>query len=189
MQALIDFLPVIAFVVTYWVSGDMSLAIMVIIGAVVLQIGATWVIKRELNNMLLASAALVVVLGGISLALDDPLFFKWKPTGLYWAFALVFLGSQWIGEKPLVQRMLTSISEDGMEMPEHAWRKLNLGWVLFFIFAGAVNIYVAYNYAEGTWVNFKLFGLFGLTFVFLVLQSLWMSRYISDPDQTDNQEN
>lgn len=189
MQALIDFLPVIAFVVTYWVSGDMSLAIIVIIGAVALQLGATWVIKRELNNMLLASAALVVILGGISLALDDPLFFKWKPTGLYWAFALAFLGSQWIGERPLVQRMLTSLTEDEMELPEHAWSKLNLGWVAFFVLAGAVNIYVAYNFAEGTWVNFKLFGLFGMTFVFLVLQSLWLSRYISEPDQNDNKEN
>ncbi len=189
MQALIDFLPVIAFVVTYWISGDMSLAIMVIMGAVALQLGATWIIKRELSNMLIASAALVAVLGGVSLALDDPLFFKWKPTGLYWLFAVVFLGSQWIGKKPLVQRMLTSLAEGDMELPDHVWRKLNFGWVAFFIFAGAVNIYVAYNYAEATWVNFKLFGLFGMTFVFLVLQSLWLSRYISEPDQPGDKDN
>jgi len=189
MQALIDFLPVIAFVVTYWLSGDMSLAIMVIMGAVTLQLVATWLIKRELSTMLLASAALVVILGGVSLALDNPVFFKWKPTGLYWLFAVVFFGSQWIGKQPLVQRMLSSLSEDDMEMPQHVWRKLNLAWVAFFIFAGGANIYVAYNYEEATWVNFKLFGLFGLTFVFLVLQSLWLSRYMADPEQNDNKEN
>lgn len=79
MQALIDFLPVIAFVVTYWFSGDMSLAIMVIMGAVALQLMATWVIKREISKMLLASAVLVVVLGGISLALDNPVFSSGNP--------------------------------------------------------------------------------------------------------------
>ncbi len=188
MQALIDFLPVIAFVVTYWFSGDMSLAIMVIMGAVALQLMATWVIKREISKMLLASAVLVVVLGGISLALDNPVFFKWKPTGLYWLFAIVFLGSNWIGDKPLVQRMLTSISEDEMNLPEAAWKRLNLAWVAFFVFAGAINIYVAYSYEEATWVNFKLFGLFGLTFVFLVLQSLWLSRYLANPEQQKNKE-
>jgi len=188
MQALIDFLPVLAFVLTYWFSGDMSLAIMVIMGAVALQLLATWVIKREISKMLLASAVLVVVLGGISLALDNPVFFKWKPTGLYWLFAVVFLGSNWIGEKPLVQRMLTSISEDDMHLPAPAWRKLNLAWVAFFVFAGATNIYVAYSFDEATWVNFKLFGLFGLTFVFLVLQSLWLSRYLANPEQPSNED-
>ena len=94
MQALLDFLPVIAFVTTYWVTGDMSTAIGVIMGAVTLQVAATWLIKRELSNMLIASAVLVVGLGGLSLFLDNPLFFKWKPTGLYWIFAIAFLGSR-----------------------------------------------------------------------------------------------
>ena len=91
MQALLDFLPVIAFVATYWVTGEMSTAIAVIMGAVTLQLLATWLIKRELSRMLVISAALVIGLGGISLVLDNPLFFKWKPTGLYWSFALLFL--------------------------------------------------------------------------------------------------
>lgn len=185
MQALIDFLPVIAFVATYWLSGDMSLAIMVIMGAVTLQITATWLIKRELNKMLVASAVLVIVLGGISLALDNPLFFKWKPTGLYWLFAVAFLGSQFIGERPLAQRMMTSVSQDGLDLPDRVWRQLNLAWVLFFIVAGIANIYVAYNYEEATWVNFKLFGLLGITFVFLVLQSLWMSQYLDEESDQD----
>lgn len=179
MQALIDFLPVIAFVLTYWVTGDMALAIMVIMGAVTLQVLATWVLKREVNKMLLISALLVVVLGGVSLLLDDPLFFKWKPTGLYWLFAIFFLGSQFIGEHPLVRRMLVSLSPDELRLPDRAWYQLNLAWVMFFIAAGAANIYVAYSFPESTWVNFKLFGLFGMTFVFLVLQSLWLSRYMA----------
>ena len=116
MQALLDFLPVIAFVATYWFTGEMSTAIMVIMVAVVLQVAATWLIEREVNRMLVISAALVVVLGGISLALDNPLFFKWKPTGLYWLFAVIFLGSQFVGEQPLVKRMMLSVAQDDIEL-------------------------------------------------------------------------
>ena len=180
MQALLDFLPVIAFVATYWVTGDMSTAIAVIMGAVSLQLLATWLIKRELSRMLLISAALVIVLGGISLILDDPLFFKWKPTGLYWLFAALFLGSQFIGAQPMVKRMMLSVAQDDFELTDTIWNQLNLAWVAFFIIAGGANIYVAYNYPEATWVNFKLFGLFGMTFVFLVIQTLWLSRHMSD---------
>ncbi|MEE4184381.1 MAG: septation protein A [Gammaproteobacteria bacterium] len=182
MQALVDFLPALAFVVTYWLTKDMSLAIVVIMGAITLQLLGTWLIKRTVSKMLLASAALVIVLGGISLVLDDPVFFKWKPTGLYWLFAVIFLGSQYIGDKPVAQRMMTSISTDELRLPESIWRQLNLMWVAFFLFAGALNIYVAYQFDEATWVNFKLFGLFGLTFVFLLLQSLWLSRFLEDGD-------
>lgn len=187
MQALLDFLPVIAFVATYWITGDMSAAIVVIMIAVTLQVGATWLMKRELNKMLVASATLVIVLGGVSLILDNPLFFKWKPTGLYWLFAVVFLGSQFIGKQPLVKRMMLSVAQDEIELPERIWRQLNLVWVVFFIIAGIANIYVAYNYPEATWVNFKLFGLFGMTFVFLVLQTLWLSRHMSDDEQNNDE--
>lgn len=189
MQALLDFLPVIAFVTAYWITGDMSTAIIVIMGAIALQVLLTWIIKRELNRMLIISAVLVFVLGGVSLYLDNPVFFKWKPTGLYWIFALVFLGSQFIGEQPFVKRMMTAVSTDDINLPDNIWRQLNLAWVGFFIFAGFANIYVAYKYDEATWVNFKLFGLFGITFVFLVLQTLWLSRHMGDEDVEESPEN
>jgi intracellular septation protein len=188
MQALLDFLPVIAFVATYWITGDMSTAIAVIMVAVALQVLATWILKRKLSRMLIASAVLVLVLGGISLILDDPLFFKWKPTGLYWLFALLFLGSQFIGAQPMVKRMMLSVAENEFELTDTVWKQLNLAWVIFFIIAGCANIYVAYNYSEATWVNFKLFGLFGMTFVFLVLQTLWLSRHITDTTKPGDED-
>jgi intracellular septation protein len=188
MQALLDFLPVIAFVGTYWLTGEMSTAIVVIMVAVTLQVGATWLLKGEINRMLAASAILVIVLGGISLFLDNPLFFKWKPTGLYWLFALVFLGSQFIGKQPLVKRMMLSVSPDDFELSDRVWNQLNLAWVAFFIVAGCTNIYVAYNYEESTWVNFKLFGLFGMTFLFLVLQTLWLSRHMTSDEEKPDED-
>jgi intracellular septation protein len=115
------------------------------------------------------------------------MFFKWKPTGLYWLFAVVFLGSQFVGQRPMIQTMMMTVAQDELVLSDKIWRQLNLAWVAFFIFAGGINIYVAYNYAEATWVNFKLFGLFGMTFVFLVLQTLWLSRHVPD-DKTGNND-
>ena len=132
--------------------------------------------------MLLASAALIFVLGGVSLVLDNPIFFKWKPTGLYWLFAVVFLGSQFIGEKPLVRRMMNAVAEDEFNLPERVWKQLNLAWAVYFVLSGTANIIVAYRFEEAVWVNFKLFGLLGITLVFLILQSLWLSRYMNDAD-------
>ena len=181
MQLFIDFLPVLAFAGTFWVTGDIQTAIIVIMIAMGLQIAITWLVTREVSRMLLISGAMVVVLGGISLLLDDPIFFKWKPTGLYWLFALVLLGSLFIGEKPLVKRMLQSMSPEELVMSDKAWRQLNTAWAVFFIFAGCANIYVAYQFDEAFWVNFKVFGLFALTLIFMLGQALWISQHIEEP--------
>lgn len=175
MQALIDFLPVVAFVVAYWLA-DFHTAVLVIMAAMVLQVSVTWLLTRSVNRMTLASTVLVVVLGGVSLLLKNELIFKWKPTILNWAFAAVFLGSQFIGERPIVQRLLQSVAKGEITLSRRDWRTLNLMWVVFFMLSGAANIYVAYNYPEKIWVNFKLFGLLGLTVVFVLLQSVWLSR-------------
>ncbi len=175
MQALLDFLPVVAFVVAYWLS-DFNTAVLVIMMAMVLQVALTWIVRRTVSRMTLASAALVVVLGGISLMLKNDLIFKWKPTILNWAFAAVFLGSQFIGAKPIVQRLLQSMAKEEITLADRDWRTLNAMWVVFFLVSGAANIYVAYNFPESIWVNFKLFGLLGLTVLFVLLQAAWLAR-------------
>lgn len=176
MQALIDFLPLVAFALAYWLTSDMPTAILVIMAAISLQVIITWIVKRTVSSMLLASAALVVVLGGISLVLDDPLIFKWKPTVLNWAFAVVFLGSRYIGDRPIAQRILESVAQDQFQLTQADWRVLNLMWVMFFLTAGAANIFVAYSFAEPIWVNFKLFGLTGMTLVFALIQGIWLNN-------------
>ena len=175
MQALLDFLPVIAFAVTYWVTKDFNTAILVIMAAVGIQVIVTLVLTRTVPKMLLISAALVIVLGGISLLLKNDLVFKWKPTVLNWAFALVFIGSQFIGTKPIIQRIMQAVAKNEIQLNPADWRTLNLMWAVFFMLSGAANIYVAYNFEEAIWVNFKLFGLLGFTLVFMVLQAIWIS--------------
>ena len=175
MQPLIDLLPILAFVVAYWLT-DFRTAIAVLMAAMALQVAGTYLVKRTVSRMLLISAALVIGLGGISLVLKNDLIFKWKPTVLNWLFAAVFLGSRYIGERPIAQRFMESVAKDQFTLSPKDWQRLNLMWVLFFLFSGAANIFVAYRYPEAVWVNFKVFGLTGMTLVFALLQGVWLSN-------------
>lgn len=175
MQILLDLVPVLAFFVAYQFAGFRT-AILVIMVVMVAQTLLTWLMRRQVNRMFLASTALVVVLGAISLALKNELVFKWKPTILNWVFAVAFLVTAYVGEKTLIQRLLQSVAKVDLSLADQDWRTLNFMWVLYFIMAGAANIFVAYRYSEAVWVNFKLFGLFGLTFLFLLLQAWWLTR-------------
>ena len=176
MQLFIDFLPIVAFVIAYWLT-DIKTAIAVIMVAMTLQVVITYALKRTVSRMLLASAALVVVLGGISLAINNDLVFKWKPTVLNWAFCAVLLVSRYAGDKPMMQRLLESVAKGENRLLAPDWQRLNLMWAGFFLLSGAANLYVAYNFSEGVWVNFKLFGLLGMTLVFVLLQAFWLSRH------------
>ena len=87
-----------------------------------------------------------------------------------------FLGSQFVGKKPIIRRMM----DHAISVPDEIWTKLNMGWVVFFSFSGIANLYVAYNFSTEFWVNFKVYGLLGLTLIFAIAQAIYMSRYIED---------
>jgi intracellular septation protein len=171
MQLLIDLLPVIAFFVAYK-PADIYVATGVLIVGVLAQTAVSWIRHRKVSAMLLTSAVLVLVFGGLTLAIHDATFIKWKPTIVNWLFAGAFLASQFFSKQTIVQRMMG----ENVTLDAPSWRRLNLMWVAFFIVAGALNLYVAYRYDEATWVNFKLFGLMGLTLVFALAQGLWIAR-------------
>lgn len=170
MQLLIDFFPIVVFFVVYKLYG-MYAATAAIIVAMALQIGYQWVKHRKVNKMLLVSGALVAILGGITLALRDPVFLQWKPTVVNWLFAAAFLGSQVIGDKTLTERVMGH----AIELDQGLWRQLNLMWVANFFVLGCANLYVVYNFDEATWVNFKLFGMIGLSLLTAVGQAIWIS--------------
>lgn len=194
MKLLYDFFPVILFFVAYK-AYDIYVATAVIIVASVLQTTLHWLKHRRVNRMHLSTAVLVTVFGGITLALRDPMFIKWKPSIVNWLFALVFLGSQFVGRKPVVQRMMEGLQPDsedgdgptgnpaGLPLSDSDWRTLNSMWWVFFLLMGALNLYVVYNYSEDTWVNFKLFGMIGLTLVFALLQGIWIARRLPEDEQ------
>ncbi len=171
MQFVVDLLPVIAFFVAYKFAG-IYVATAVLIVGVLTQTAVSWIRFRKVSPMLLASAVLVLVFGGLTLYLHNATFIKWKPTIVNWLFAAAFLASQFGRGKSAIQRMLG----ENVALPAADWTRLNLAWVAFFSISGALNIYVAYHYPEATWVNFKLFGLMGLTLLFALVQGVWIAR-------------
>lgn len=171
MQFLVDLLPVIAFFVAYKLA-DIYVATGVLIVGVLLQTAVSWIRHRKVSPMLLTSAALVLVFGGLTLLIHDPTFIKWKPSIVNWLFAIAFLASQYMRGPTIIERMMGK----NVELDATSWRKLNLAWVGFFLVAGVLNLYVAYRYSESTWVNFKLFGLMGLTLAFALGQGYWIAR-------------
>lgn len=175
MQLLIEFLPILVFAGVYVVTKNVYAATVALMVAMAVQIGYQWVRHRKVNKMLLASGALVAVFGGITLAVHNPLFIQWKPTVLNWAFAIVFLGSQVVGEKTLIERIMGH----AVELDKASWRQLNLMWVLNFFILGCANLYVVYNFSEEIWVYFKLFGMIGFTLLMAIGQAVWISKRMS----------
>ena len=171
MQFLFDLFPVIAFFVAYKLWGIFVATAVLIVG-VLAQTAVSWIRHRKVSPMLLTSAVLVLVFGGLTLWVRDPAFIKWKPSIVNWLFAAAFLVSQYLRGPTIIQRMLG----ENVTLVPADWRRLNLVWVGFFLVAGALNLYVAYRFDEATWVNFKLFGLMGLTLAFALLQGVWIAR-------------
>lgn len=178
MKFLFDIFPVLLFFAAFKLADDpqqgILLATAVAIGASVVQVAYMKLRHGRVERMHLVSLVLISVLGGATLLLQDPVFIKWKPTAINWAFALAFLGSQFIGERPLVQRMMGS----ALRLPAPIWRRLNLAWSAFFVLTGAANLYVAFHYSLDTWVDFKTYGMLGATFAFVIAQSVYLSRYL-----------
>ncbi|MGY8834326.1 MAG: septation protein A [Pseudomonadales bacterium] len=182
MKLLVDFLPIVIFFVVYKMTNDLIFATAILIPATMLQMGYTWLTTKKIEKMQLVTLIMVVVLGGLTVALQDGQFIKWKPTIVNWLFGLAFLGSQFIGKKPVVQRLM----EKGIQLPSRIWRQLNFAWFVFFAVMGSLNLYVAFNYSEATWVDFKLFGMLGLTFVFILAQGIYMSRFMPKDNEVED---
>lgn len=173
MKFLFDFLPIILFFIAYKLT-DIYVATAVAIAASLAQVGWTWLRQRKVENMHVVTLVIVVVLGGATLYLQDETFIKWKPTIANGLFGLAFLLSQFIGKKTLVERLMGK----AVSLPREIWARLNMMWVVFFLGLGALNLYVVYRFDTETWVNFKLFGMLGLTLAFVVAQAFYLGRYM-----------
>ena len=200
MKLLFDLFPVILFFATFkyteknpelasswmgsllgFVPDDIKLApillaTVVVIAATVAQI--IWVHFRhgKVDKMLWVSLALVTVFGGMTLIFQDETFIKWKPTILYWVFA----GSMGFAALVLKKNPIKAMLGEQLTLPEPVWGRVNLSWIAFFLFMGALNLIVAFNFPTDTWVNFKLFGGMGLLLLFVLGQGLLLSKYVEE---------
>lgn len=177
MKFLFDLFPIILFFVAFKLA-DIYIATGVAIAATILQI--SWVKYRHgrVEGMLIASGVIIVIFGGATLLLHDETFIKWKPTILYWLFALVLLTARIFFRKNLIRSMM----EKQVSMPDNIWHNLNTAWAVFFLLLGGLNLYVAFNFTTDTWVNFKLFGTMILMFGFIIGQSLMIGKHIVTKD-------
>lgn len=185
MQILFEFMPLILFLGAYLLK-DIYFALGVLMVAMPIGLAIKYVMTRKLDKMYLWSTVFLLGAGSLTFYFENPQFLYWKPTVFYWVVAVAFVVSQWVGEKPLIRRFFDFAAELPTDQLEHRqWTILNLAWAAFFTGMGILNLYVAYNFSEKFWATFKVFGLLGLTFVFILSQSLWL---ISKLDLSDEDE-
>jgi intracellular septation protein len=154
------------------------LATVVVIVATLAQIVWIKARGRKVDTMLWISLGLVTVLGSATIYFHSENFIKWKPTVLYWVMG----GSLLLGQLLFNKNGIKSVMGAQMTLPDPVWRTVNFSWAGFFAVMGFVNLWVAFNFPTSTWVNFKLFGGMGLMLVFVLLQAVFLNKYIqTDP--------
>ncbi len=177
MKLLGDFLPIIAFFIVFKLVGGTSGIYAATASAITVALASAiycWVRYRKIERQQLVMLAILLVMGGLTLALHDERFIKWKPTVVSWVTAGAFLVVPCFGlRKTLVERMFGA----NIAAPNHVWRQLNVAWIVFFISLGWLNLYFAFHWPTDVWVNFKVFGTFGLSLGFAFLQSIYLMRF------------
>ena len=153
------------------------LATLVAIVASFAQIGWVKLRGHKVETMLWVTLGIIVVFGGATLWLHDESFIKWKPTAPSRTFAPLIFGAAAFG-----RNVIRSLMGKQMELPDIAWSRLNASWGAFFAFMGLANLFVAFNFSTDAWVNFKLFGSLGLMLVFVVGQSMMLTKYLDQAD-------
>lgn len=188
MKQLFDYLPVVVFFGLYFLSGrDIMLATWGIILASSFQVLAGRLIWKRWHRMHLIVLAITLVFGGLTLALHNDVFIKWRPSIISFVLATVLLGGHFLRARNLLQRLVESLMKgafgDVIPMARRDWNILNLAFVFYFIAIGLLNLYIAYNFSTDFWVNFKLFGFTAIQMVFYVGAFLFFYRRISAEDR------
>jgi intracellular septation protein len=178
MKFLFDIFPILLFFIVYKFFGIYT-ATGVAIAASLLQIGFVFALGKKIEYTMWVNLIVISLFGGMTLIFHNEIFIKWKPTILYLTFALSLL----ISDLYFKKNLLKTLMREGLELPEKVWRGMNSAWILFFSLLAAVNLIVAYTFSTDTWVNFKLFGLIGLTIIFIVVQSFFIARYVTIKEQ------
>jgi intracellular septation protein len=183
MKVFFDLLPVILFFIGFKYYGIFT-ATAIAIGATLAMIIYSKVRHGTVEKMLWINGIVITVLGGVTLLLHDQTYIMWKPTVLYWLLAAVLLVSNLFFKKNFIQQMMGKM----LNPPQSTWDKLNLIWVTFLILLGFLNLFVAFNYSLDTWVNFKLFGVTGLLFLFMIVQTIVLRKHLIETTEETKKE-
>lgn len=184
MNQLLDFAPVLLFVVVFYLS-DIFYATAALMIGVTAQVLIYMAVKKPLSRELKITFWASLLFGGLTLAFRNETFIQWKPTIVNWLLAAGLVGSHFIGRKNALKRMLGG----QLTLHDAIWTRLNFGWAVGFFFAGALNLVVAYNFSMEIWVSYKLIGGFALTFLYIMATIGYLAAkgYLKDsePGGTD----
>lgn len=178
MKQLLDFIPLVLFFAVYKLVGIREAAL-TLMAATVIQLILLKVIYGKIEKQALIMGIAVVIFGSLTAYFDDLHFLKWKVTVVYALFALTLLISQYGFKTNLIQSMLGK----EIQLPEKVWSNLNLGWSLFFIFCMLLNIYISQYYSDDIWVDFKAFGILGLSLGATLITGVYIYRYLPKEDK------
>jgi intracellular septation protein len=172
LKLALDFAPLVAFFVTYKIGG-VYWATGIIIALTVLSLIIGYALTGKLAKFPLFSGILITIMGGLTLYLQNDMFVKMKPTVANLLFAAI-LGGGLLMNRTFLKDLLGS----ALEMPQTAWRNLTWRWVVFFLVLAGLNEYVWRTMSEDAWVNFKVFGLMGLTMLFALANAPFMAKHM-----------
>jgi len=192
MKQILEFLPIVLFFGAYQMDGE-TLTVGawshtfdgIFSSTAVLMIAtiAVWLIMlaitRRNDKRLMWMMVAVVVFGTATLVLRDQRFIQWKPTVFNWVMAVLFFGSQFVGKKTLLERLLSQ----QLVLSEVIWKRLNALWVTNFVTVGALNLYVAYQYEEAFWVSYKLYSSIGFILLMMLLTVMIVAPHLRSEDQ------
>lgn len=196
VKQLIDFIPLLLFFIVYKTEprtldlaghsiafGGIFSATAFLIGSSLVVYGVLFLRQRRLEKSQWLTLLACLLFGGMTLAFHSETFLKWKAPVVNWLFALAFLGSHFIGDRVLIQRIMGH----ALTLPAAIWNRLNVAWIVFFVICGAANLFVAFTF-ERFWVDFKVFGSLAMTLLFLLGQGIYLSRHLHDhePSKTED---
>lgn len=176
MRFLIDFFPIVLFVVAYKLEGIYT-ATAVLMAATIVQSALLYAMERKLQTMQKVTLVLILVFGALTLYLQDDRFIKWKPTVLYAGMAIALGAAMWVWKKNVLHMLLGT----QLKLAEPIWARLSVAWIGYFVFMSALNAYVAYYFSTEDWVNFKIWG-YAFPVIFIVGQGLYIARHIQSDD-------
>ena len=169
-----DFGPLLIFFTIYFKNeNDLRVAIPPFIIATLIALIAVYILEKKIPMVPLVSGVLITLFGGLALYFDNKIFFYMKPTIINILFAAVLFFGKYFTNKPLLKIFF----QNALNLEEEGWKKLNYRWIYFFIFIAILNEVVWRTQSEPFWVNFKVWGLLPISFLFAASQVPLINKY------------
>lgn len=168
-----DLLPAIVFFTVYKVY-DIFFATAALIIITIAQVIWEYIVHRKVAKAQILVAVLVAVFGGATLYFHNEEFIKWKVSIINWLMGVGLIITTYVMKETPMEKIL----KETVDLRKHQWKEINNMWGAYFTILGTLNLFVAYFFSTNVWMNFKLFGLLGITFIFLIVQSIYLSKHM-----------